>query len=728
MNEITLRARFVASDPTASDTLVGAYTAPYQCGSGALLAQVTGTAGAIVTLWGSNLPEDPGSWVSIGGAEAADSTELETGYAWIRASASAPCSVSVSSPQWRASAGGAGGGGGGTAGATETTAAAQLTTLASIDAKLPAQDTAGADVVSPADHAAVAEWDLTGVLPADIVHADATRNQRVIALTADPTSTGYSEMRAALTVDTPADVTAGISISQRVRMDAQVYGLVDRTALVTVPGPWTIATISQSGTTCTIVLTAPFVGQLGTLIDISGTTDNRTWYQFAPVASISEDRLTITVGVTDGAALPSLTIGALSGGSVSYSPDPLGLAATGAAWVYNSSTTTAAVLLARSGGVTRLASAVTSITGDQRSSTASTSRALLAGGAAVAHAATSEFRLDVLPGEIHFLDRPADTVVAYSARAMIASAAMATARTLRPVIGNGSSAAMVRPLARIVSAVRATNIVTLTLDRPAAAAGFAVGLYPQIYGIRDQANFANSASAPAITGVSGNTVTLAWTGTDATSYGGGLALTAGGLTQQGLVAQTAQAVTVLADGTLAVTGSAAWAGLSVDDVVWLVGVRNATTGADLGLDGPWSVQRTNAAVLSLSPLVDISGTRRSPAAAPAASVNCGGAVLLASTIRVHHMRATERRMNEVRVWGQGTNSAGRALPVYVNSGALSVVQGSAASATGGTTGWPVAPGIVRATDIASARPPRRLRCSCKSARTTARRGSASDLR
>lgn len=543
---------------------------------------------------------------------------------------------------------------------------------------LPADsDQSAIAVLSPADPLLPAAWDLTGVQPVDIVHVEAGRNQRVIALTADPTAaTAYSEMRSLAAIDTPGEVSAHLSMSQRVRMDVGVLALVDRTTLMTVPGPWTIASISQAGATCTITLTAPFIGQLGTLIDITGVSDNRLCYQFAPVASISEDRLTLTVTFTDGAAIPSITVGALTGGTLAYSPDPLGRAATGAGYVYNSSTTTSATLLARSGGVTRLASAPSALATDPRISTATTNRLAASGGTGHATGASSEYLIEVVPGEVHMRDRPADVVTTYSTRAQIQSAALAVSRQLTPVVALGGSAGIVRPLANIVSIVRASNVATITLDRAAAGAGFAVGQYPQVYGVRDQTNFGNSAFSAAVTAVSGNTVTIPWNGTNATSYGGALALPAGGLTQQGLIGQTVQSVARNSDDSITLTGSASWLGLVVDDIAWLVGVRDATTGAGLGIDGPWRVSSMSSALLTLRPVTDIAGTRRSPAVAPSASVNCGGAVLLATTVRVHSLRAVERRMSEVRIWGQGADSRGHALPVAIASSASLSVNAS----------------------------------------------------
>lgn len=729
MNEITLLHEFAAAGTSTAYRVTGP----------ALLVQ---TDGITATLQGTNFPAIEASWQSLGQCTGYTPLAVTTSFAFIRVVASGAGRVAVAG----ASAPAAGAGGGGVGGSGDASAANQLTQIARLDTlvaqsdtmestlaqvrdRLPAtahsqpltdaqlraaplsvslpadSDQTAVTVLSPADHLLPSEWDLTGVQAQDIVHVEQTRNQRVIALTVDPTSASpYSEMRSLAAVDSPCEISAHLSMSQRVRMDSGALALVDRTALMTVPGPWTIASISQASMTCTVTLTTPFVGPLGTPIDITGTPDNRMHYQLAPVASISEDRRTLTVTFTDGAAIPSATFPAVAGGTLAYSPDPLGLAATGAGYVFNSSTTTAALLLARSGGVTRLASAPTALATDPRSSTASTSRFVASGGTGHATGASSEYAIEIIPGEVHLRDRAADANSVYTARAQIQSAALAVSRKLTPIVALGGSAGIVRPLAKIVRIVRASNVVTITLDRDAAGAGFAVGQYPQVYGVHDQTNFpnfANSAFVGPVTAVSGNTVTLPWPGTNATSYGGALALPAGSLTQQGLIGQPVQAVVRNADDSITLTGSASWSGLVVDDIAWLVGVRDAATGADLGLDGPWRVSSTATTTLVLRPVTDIAGTRRSPAFTAAASVTCGGAVLLATTVRVHSLRAVERRMSEVRIWGQGANSAGHALPVHINGGWITAAQGIALSATGGTLGWPVSPGIVQATDITS---------------------------
>ena len=529
-------------------------------------------------------------------------------------------------------------------------------------------DVCVAEVLSPADHSASAEWDLSAVSASDVVTVETERNQRTIALTLDPASSpSYSEIRSAKVIDSPGEVSAHVSMSQRVRLDVGTMALVDRSATLPAPEGIGIASITQATTTCTVVLTSPFQGRIGDLVDIVGSPDNRLWYQFAPVATISEDGLTLTIQFTDSGAIPPLTVGPIAGGTLKYSPDAIGRAVSGGAIAFSSNTATSADLFARSGGVTRLSSAVTSIAGDRRTGTASTSRQIMSGGKGHATGATAEFCIEAYPGEIHFRDRTADSTGVWTARALIESSAMSVSRALTPIFSAFEPAGMPRPLARIVSVVRATNVVTVTLDRGAASAGFAVGQYPHIYGVRDTTNFANTVFSSAITAVSGSTFTVAWAGTNATSYGGAVSLPAGGISQQGLSGVAVQSVTRNADDSLTLVGSTTWSGFSVDDIVAAVGVRDAPTGADLGVDGLWRVSSISTSAATFRPVTDALGVRRSPAVTTTPQTNCGGAVILATTIRVHSFRAVERRINEVRIWGQGTNSPGHALPVAISN-------------------------------------------------------------
>ncbi len=259
---------------------------------------------------------------------------------------------------------------------------------------------------------------------------------------------------------------------------------------------------------------------------------------------------------------------------------------------------------------------------------------------------------------------------------------------------------MARPLANIVSISRVSNVVTVTLDRDASAAGFANGNFPQVFGVRDTTNFPNLIfTSNAITSVSGNSFTITWNGTNATSAGGSVAIPCGGMGQQGLVSQTIQTVTLNANGTLTVIGNTTWSGPVVSDVVWLTGVNDASTGASLGVDGPWVVRTTSGTTITLDAVDNaLTGVvRRSPTPSALSAVSCGGAILIATVVRLYSLKIAQRGSSEVRIAGQGTSSAAHQLPVMVMGGAVNVIQSTAA----GAPGWPVTQGITQSTDVSS---------------------------
>ena len=140
------------------------------------------------------------------------------------------------------------------------------------------------------------------------------------------------------------------------------------------------------------------------------------------------------------------------------------------------------------------------------------------------------------------------------------------------------------------------------------------------------------------------------------------------------------------------TAAAAWVGVATLDVV-SVSARHGTTGADLGVTGLWSVLRVNGVTLTLAPLVDHAGTRRSPTPGVLASTPAGGVVVLATTVRVHSLTAASREDVTVQIAGQGTASAPQSVPAYIVGGSVAVAQGAPLRELGGTLGWPVSQGL-----------------------------------
>jgi hypothetical protein len=141
----------------------------------------------------------------------------------------------------------------------------------------------------------------------------------------------------------------------------------------------------------------------------------------------------------------------------------------------------------------------------------------------------------------------------------------------------------------------------------------------------------------------------------------------------GANAVVAQAVTLstLSDGTrqLLVTGNTNWAGVSIGDLVNLVGVRDNTTGATLNVDGAWKV--ANLTTTSLFLVLPYAGSLTLPA--DFGATNCGGGVIKRTDIRVSFLRVFDYERERVELLARPSGDLGAAAPVAIQGGTLPAV-------------------------------------------------------
>jgi hypothetical protein len=148
----------------------------------------------------------------------------------------------------------------------------------------------------------------------------------------------------------------------------------------------------------------------------------------------------------------------------------------------------------------------------------------------------------------------------------------------------------------------------------------------------------------------------------ATSAGGFVSRQQGSLGIQGVQGTVAlQASSTSTQLTL--TGSGSWASV-IGNYVNVYGLRNRSTGADLGFDGAYKVvdQVTNQLVLE-----PLTGTTLP---APIGPTSAGGAVITRTDARISFVRIYEYLRERVEVQPNGANAA--SVPVVVNGGALTV--------------------------------------------------------
>ena len=372
-----------------------------------------------------------------------------------------------------------------------------------------------------------------------------------------------------------------------------------------------------------------------------------------------------------------MTTGPFTSGSI-IKADPLGFARNGSSLVFEGTTATNASYYVRSEGGDALPSGT--IAGNHAAafsvSTAATQLVAAAGAYAFAPAALFE----ILPQleKVTFSGSPIDSAGAISAMFKRTQVVPNPARDYKLRLRAKNHRSLSRPVGRIVSAAKAGSAtVTITFDQPH---GLTVADLVVVFGIRDQVNFANLATPTAVASVpSATTITIPiGASATATSYGGVVIRVNGGVFGAP-IAQVAQSVARTAN-VLTVTGSAAWSGLQIGQYVNLHGLRDAVSGADLGLDGSYRVRDVATTALVLEPI------GAAPTGPDIATTNCGGAVLPRTDFRVHFIRVMEfTRLITESIGGFGRADQMDAAPVLVTNAvsAVTVTGGVAQDAVAG---------------------------------------------
>lgn len=469
----------------------------------------------------------------------------------------------------------------------------------------------------------------------------------------------------------PYEIAIGAHMSQRTLGQEFSIEVVDTDAPLTASTDIAISSISQATTTLTVNTLNPHGLVPGACIGIYGVNDSRFNYPSLVVASTpTATQFTVTAG--PGGNIPSVTAGPFTTGFV-YTRSRLGFARNGASMIFENATVTNAAFYVRSesGDVLPSGTAI----GNHAVTIATTAsvQAINTAGA-YAFVPTTEYRFVAQSDRLQWMDAPIDTT------------AQATARSTRTqVIPNPSKSYKLRfratnnkgltvPNAQIVSAAKAgSTTATIVTDVPH---GLTTGDVFVAYGVRDQTNFANLATATAVASVVNETTFTAVWGSSATvtSYGGYIARVNGGnlMSALGAIAQVAQSI-ASTNNILTVTGNTTWAGLVIGDYVNLVGCRDNSTGASLNLDGAYRVRNLATTSLELEPI----SASISPSLSNFTSVNCGGAIIKRTCLRISFVRVFDYDRLRVEMLARPASDAASAAPVTVqNTPAVTVSSGT----------------------------------------------------
>ena len=494
-----------------------------------------------------------------------------------------------------------------------------------------------------------------------------------LVISKDPLTAGTEtsvELNPSLHFHMPTEVSIGAMLSQRTLGQEFAIEVVDEGPQLPEIADIAISSITQTTTVLTIDTVAPHGLSIGKSIGVVGCSNPLANYPSLVVATTpTPTQITCTAGPGGTIASQTITNPAGAKGSV-YFRQRFGRARNGVSQIFENATVTNASLYVRSESGDALPSGT--IAGSHSTTVGTTLPVQLVNSPyTYAFGATTEYRLLIQSDRLQWADSAVDAVAQTTARLTRTQVCPDPDDLYKLRFRATNNKALTVPVAQIVSAVKtASTTATIVTNVPH---GLALADPVVVYGIRAQGatEFPNLVTATAVASVVDATTFTIVIGTSGTvtSYGGYVAKVHGGnlmsaLGGNAIVVQSA-VLSTLADGTrqLALTGSGSWAGLSIGDMVQAVGVRDNVAGATLGVDGPWKVANAVTTVLTL--VLPFAAQRVLPA--DFGSVNCGGAIIKRTCLRVSFVRVFDYERLRVEALARPTGDAASSMPVVVQN-------------------------------------------------------------
>jgi hypothetical protein len=512
----------------------------------------------------------------------------------------------------------------------------------------------------------------------------------------------------------PFDLTVGLSLSQRTVGQEFSVEVVSDDPPITIPADLEISSIQQATTNLTVNTVQPHGLKPGMRVGVRGCADSRLNYPALVVGTVTSDNQFVTTGGPAG-TIPSANVGPLTGGSAGfvYVRSALGGATNGTNILFENASATTASFYVRSGAGDLLPSGV--LTGTHPIAIASTASVQpIVGFKVNCFQPTSEMRLTQFADGFQWSDNAVDSLAAHIARYKRSQVVPDPTKNYKFRVRATNNASLSRVVAQIVSAVKTgTTTATITTDVPH---GLNALDLINIYGVRNAiaSGFPILSAATQVSAIISPTVFQVVIGTAATvtSYGGYVARINGGnlmsaLGAIGVVVQSA----IRSNNVVTLTANSGWVGVLIGDTVEVIGCRNDVNGGSLGIDGTYRVRFINGLLLELDPV----GT--TPTGANFSSINCGGAVIKRTDLRLHFVRAIPFERQRVEMLSRPVGDLSSSLPVniqniinaVINSGTITTVSTVAqvtnvAAAGLATTGTAidVASGAISATATSAA--------------------------
>ena len=538
-----------------------------------------------------------------------------------------------------------------------------------------------------------------------------SNGQQFIEFSLDPININQSQsmLRFKDSMSTPVYAEAELSISQRVKGSSFTFEMTDNDVVLDAPNEFTIVAISQATTTLSVTLNGKFDGFIGSWVDIYGLVDSRFNYPNLCVATISNEGTLLTFTVSDETTIQSLTAtpASITGGKLKRQTKLMSASnAAGIRFSGTSMSSFAPMVRFNAGSIKSFGT----LTSSQLVNSASTATRFLSGSQGyVELVGTSRFKIDVDGEQVSFLDGLIDTTNSTETlRALASSIRPDNTKNYYLRFRGNTSVSMTNPVAKIKTITK-TGTTTATIVTTTAH-GLVTGNQVSVYGVRDQAGFP-ALSAFSCTVIDSVTLTVT-IGSAATvsSYGGFVGVVNGGVTQTGLTVASVQTATRSASGLVTLVNTSTWTGLNgIGELVNLYGCVDSA-GNDLLLDGVYRVYSYTTTTLILEPVIDAngvavkdaSGSNVTPTGAAISTTNCGGYVLLRSTMRIHDIITGDYQRQTTSIIGQGTNRLDLAVPVILATSPSVNCVSPTVSPTSGAGGLLVNPANTGVLDITSA--------------------------
>lgn len=525
----------------------------------------------------------------------------------------------------------------------------------------------------------VSEWNTT-TATGDLLFLGGNSNGASYwEISKSPFNTGTETILDGLDVfEMPVEISLGLHRSQAALNQEFAIEFVDDAAPAASPAEVAISAISQSTTTLAVTTSAAHNLVPGMSFGIYGCADSRFNYGALVVASVtSPTSFTATAG--PAGTITSLTASpAVLGSPMLYVRRRLGGSADGTSLILENATATSGSVYVRANSGDAIATGTAN--GNQTTTIASTaSNQSINAAGAYSFLPSSEYKLNFQSDRVQWHGGSVDSITNTSNITTRSSVCPSPDKAYKLRFRATNNKGLTAPVGRIVSAAKAgSTTATVVFAEPH---GLTVDDYLVACGNYNLSAFPNITTATKVSSVvNPTTITITWgSSSSTTSYGGYMSRVQGGATQTGAITQSFQSASV-SSGVITAVGNTTWSGFSIGDLVDIYGVRSATNGSDLGLDGVYRVRNLSSTTLILE---TVSG---GPSPADLVSTNCGGGVIKRTDLRISFIRIFDFLRERVEFSPRPAADGAGALPVNIGA-SVSLTASIQPSATLGASSY-----------------------------------------